>query len=290
MKTQPNGDISPLAEKAAIKTARHASEGGHWYDFDCNQVLEVPSADGKRLVKATLTHARKLDLAPGVTTITGQIDKPAVTLWRCRQAIMAALTLPRRDSETEKEWLDRVEEDMDSHSRSAAEEGTRIHAAVQSHVQGEPFDQNYRQHVDGIMAKLPTDGGKWFSEVTVVSRLGYGTKIDLVNDNYLLDFKSKDGSQEELDELVTYEEHAQQLQAGLAALVDGTKPPPHGLSANWERTLGIVFVSRTHPGACSVRMVGEQELETGWETFELLLRLWQKRRRHVPFVNRIHPF
>lgn len=276
-------DKSPLAEKAATKTAKHVSEGGHFYDRRANQIVEVMNAKGTEMTKCTLKHARTLDLAPGVTTIIKEAAAPQLILWLRRQSIMAALTLPRLHSETEQEWMARVEADMDTASRQAAEKGSAIHAAVQAHFQGEAGDPEFKDHLRGVLAALPSlTTDMWSTEVPVVSPAGYGTKIDLISEEWLLDFKTKDGDQKTLDDLKPYDEHAMQLAAGRQAMVEGfcaTK----GLSSNPTRKCGILFVSRTHPGACALKPVEESALIRGWEMFQCLLSFWQKKTGHVPF-------
>lgn len=271
------GDHSPLADKAAMKTATHVSEGGHWYNKQAQQIETVLSADGKRQVKCTLAHARKLNLGPGITTIIGTADKPALTQWLITQGIMSALTLPRLTTETEKEWLDRVRQDMKRQSQEAAEEGTRIHTALQTHFQGKLCDVGYAMHVQGVIERLPS-AQPWRTEIAVAHPDGYGTKIDLVSDDYLLDFKGKDGDQEALDALDVYDEHAMQLAAGQQAIMDGMGS---GLAAK-ERRCGIVFVSRTHPGAASARWLEDKDIVRGWEMFQCLLHYWQKKTGHKP--------
>lgn len=255
-----------------IRFAAHASESGHWYDKDANLVESVPSADGKRSLKPTLAHARKLQLAPGVTTIIRCADKPQLAVWLQQQAILAALTLPRLDSEPETSWLARVMQDMKETGKKAAEEGTRIHAAIQSHYEDLPVPADYEPHVEGVERHLLEVCGKqeWRSEVACVNMLGYGTKADLVGDSWLVDFKGKDGDQATLDALDTYDEHAMQLAATAAAL---GKDIAHA---------GIMFVSRTHPGACRMVGINNNELARGMDMFCALLGYWQKKNRYRP--------
>lgn len=265
---------SPLKKDAAVHVAAHASESaGNWYDERANQIREVMKADGSGYTRCTLAHARKLDLAPGSTSIIKLVDKPALTLWKCRQAIMAALTLPRHDAETEGEWMRRVEEDMGKTAANAAEEGTRIHAAIQANYQGQQFDQHYQPHVEGAVRELARVCGKqaWRAEVPVVSRLGVGTKIDLLSDEWLIDWKGCDGDQAELNEKKTWSDHALQVAMGMMA-ADPSR---------WRKG-AIGYVSRTHPGA--VRLVGipQKELEHGFDCFCALLHYWQKLNRYKP--------
>lgn len=277
-------DHSPLLEAATKKA--HPKESGHWYRrlmhpngrYDYEQVGSVPAKDGSPR-PATLRDARKLDFAPGVTTIIGCADKPGLTNWMEDQAILAALTLPRHPAETEAEFLRRVKEDSKAQAAKAAEEGTRIHAAIQAQIQGEPVCHAYLDHVAGIGAKLPKDGGPWVAERTVGHSLGFGTKADLSNSRYLIDFKSKDGDQAALDGMDLYREHYMQLAATNEALGETT--------GTYASASGIMFVSRTHPGAASLRWAfkdadNRQGLR-GWKLFKSLLTFWQDDTEHYPW-------
>lgn len=241
-----------------------ASEAGHWYSQDGTPVFEVMGSKGK-LVKANLTHARKLGLLPGITTILKVAAKPQLTTWLRRQSILAALTLPRHESETEDQWLDRVTDDADSIGGAAAEEGTRIHAAIERSFLGQSFDPNYTDHVLSVRLLLQTRCGEqsWSPEKSFASPLGYGSKADLHCPQWIIDFKGKDGDQEVLDALDLYDDHYMQLAA--------TK---HGLGYESAKC-AIVYVSRTHPGACSFVEAEPAKLDTGYKMFQCLLSFWR---------------
>lgn len=254
-----------------VTYAKQATEGGHWYDRHGNQIETVASADGKRQIKPDIRHARKLDLAPGVTTIIGCAARPDLEIWKQRQAIYAALTLPRGASETEPEWLARVEIDMKETAKKAAEEGTRIHAAVQSYITDGKMDVNYERHVNGVMACLYETFGDlpWRSEQPVVSLRGYATRVDITAPGVILDFKSKDGDLSELQKLKPYEAYEMQLAATEAAKRE-------------QCLCGILFTSRTHPGASCIAMVERPKLERGLGMFNSLLSYWQIKNNHRP--------
>ena len=277
-------DHSPMLETATKKA--HPKESGHFYRrtllpggrFAYEQVASVPAKNGSPR-PATLRDARKFDFAPGVTTIIGCADKPGLTNWMVDQAILAALTLPRHPAETEAEFLRRVKEDSKAQAAKAAEEGTRIHAAIQAQIQGEPVDATYLDHVAGILAKLPKDGGQWVAERTVGHHLGFATKADLSNGRYLIDFKGKDGDQATLDALPVYDEHCMQLASTNEALGATT--------GTYAAACGILFVSRTHPGAASLRWAFDDADNKagirGWAMFKALLTYWQEKTEHYPW-------
>ena len=283
----PNpSDRSPRAELATAKIAKHVAESGHWYAFDGTQVLEVPKKTGGGMKKVTLREARELDLCRGVTSYLKRLDKPPLTNWKIDQAILATLRLPpRRADETEGDYIARVKIEAMAQVEAAAGKGTEIHAAVQAHIGGETVDPAMREHVDGILAKLPTQGGPWRAELGVAHPNGFGTKVDLLNDVYLLDFKSKDGDQASLDEEPLYAEHEMQLVAGMMAVIEGY-PPRCGRLCAAHRKLGIVFVSRTHPGACSIRWMPEGDIDRAWQRFCCLVTMVHLEDRHRPFLNK----
>lgn len=272
-------DKSPLEAKAATKL----SESGHWYQRNGQQILEVPSANGKKLVKCTLRHARTLDLARGVTSVIRCASAEGLVQWKVTQSVLATLRLPRRTEETEQEWLGRIADDLTEMSQR--DEGSRIDAAVESAIEGRPFDPAYAQHVEGAMHQLALlpQVDTWRAQVGVASPWGFGTKIDLVNDFYLGDVKSKDGSQEVLESLDLYDEHYMQVAAGITAAVDHFDTACKPIKRNPNRQGFILFVSRTHPGAASLRMILPEDIKRGWSLFTALLTFCHRKDDHFPF-------
>jgi hypothetical protein len=251
-------------------------DGGHWYDVTGNLVATVPSADGKKLVKCTLKHARKLDLARGVTSIMGCADKPALTRWKCEQVAIAACTLTRHEGETDESFQKRLLDEGAVIGKQSAEEGTRIHKAIQAHFQLAAVPADYLDHVDGAVQELDAlCCDEWRSEVPCVSMLGYGTMADLVGYHggkivAVVDTKSKDGQREKLLALDLYDEHYMQLAATCHAL---------GVAGVYT---GILFSSRTHPGSSVLREVTTEQLARGLALFRPLLAYQQVKDNHWP--------
>ena len=75
-------------------------DSAHWYQRDGVPLHTVLSAKGEPR-PTTLRDARKLGLLPSVTNILGVIAKPGLTSWLQEQAVLAALTLPRIEGESE---------------------------------------------------------------------------------------------------------------------------------------------------------------------------------------------
>lgn len=265
-----------------LKPAAHPSSDGHWYDpKTLTQVVTVEGAKGQQ-VRPDIRHARKLGLYPGKTAIISQLAKPGLDKWKKRQAVLAALTLPRTDGELEDAWLERVYADADATAEKAAEEGTRRHAAVQTWYASQILVDEHAEQVLAVRNLLDrTFGPKlWYSERVVAHPIGAATKIDLdsspgragnpMGPPIVLDIKSKEGDQAALDELKLYDENYMELALGV-------------MSIEWNgATAAILYISRTHPTACRILECQQDKLEHGWQMFTALHRFWCVRNRYNP--------
>lgn len=244
-----------------------ASEGGHWYD----SVTGEPryTIVGKNGVEraTTLRDARPNKWVPGVTTITACAARFALEKWKAEQLLLAGLTLTKRDRETEADWVDRVWADSQEQSKKAAKRGTVIHAAVEAHYAGQPYDIELKPWVESISNLLQSQCGSpdWRPEKSFASALGYGGKVDLHSDHLVIDFKGKEGDRSKWN---TYDEYAMQLAAYA-----------HGLGIP-EATCGIVFFDRAEPYS-ELHVIRQEELNRGWEMFRHLLAYWKVTNRYM---------
>jgi hypothetical protein len=256
---------------ASIETVA-ASSGGHWYLPTGEQVATVPSADGKKQVRPDIRHARKLGLAPGVTTIMGCAHREDLVRWQITQGIMAALTLTRGDHETDASFIARAIEDSKKQVQQAADIGTVKHAAVQAYFEGQIPPERHAGTVHAAIQALEAACGPqdWRSERGCASGYGYGTKADLSSPDWIVDIKTKDGSAFEFADLKLYDSHPMQLAATSEALGGRGR---HG---------GILFLSRTHDDVARFVPAAPDEMERGLGMFLCLLRYWQVKHRHRP--------
>ena len=150
------------------------SESGHWYTRDGTPRYTITGKNGKTR-NTTLRDAREENLVPSVTTVLNVAAKPALTNWLQEQVLLAALTLPKLDNETEQDYIKRIVNDSKQQGRAAADLGTDIHAAVQSFYEGKEYPR-HQKHVKGVY-KAITDffGDKiWISERAFSHELGFG--------------------------------------------------------------------------------------------------------------------
>ena len=157
-----------------------ASESNHWYTMDGLPQYTVEAKKGGQRA-TTLRDARTMNLVPSVTTILNVAAKPALTQWLQRQGLLAALTLPRKDSEPEDEWIARIMDDSKEQGRAAADAGTEIHASIQGFYEGKPTG-NHLDHVRGTKDAIEAHFGaqEWISERAFAhTDLRFGGKSDM---------------------------------------------------------------------------------------------------------------
>jgi hypothetical protein len=240
-------------------------DSSHWYTRTGAPAYEVAAAKGA-MRPTTLRDARKLGLVPSVTTVLSVVAKPQLVAWQVRQGILAALTLPRIEGEPEDAYLARIKADGEQQVKDAAEEGTRIHDAIECAFKGHTYPADYRPHVEAARAALAeafpgvTD---WVAEASFAHESGYGGKVDLHSPStgIVVDWKGKDGDFSDAKRLA-YDQHWQ-----LAAYQRGLGLPRNACANG--------FVSRTHPGKVKLHVWSKEEIEEGDRVFMAALELWR---------------
>jgi len=249
-----------------MSTVIRASESNHWYTRDGVPQYTVEAKKGG-LRATTLRDARTMNLVPSVTTILGVAAKPALLAWMQQQVLMAALTLPKVDSETEEQYIARIIHDSKEQGRAAADAGTDIHASIQGYYEG----YSTGKHNESVTACVQAINGHfgdwgWVSERSFAHDLGFGGKCDLFvpaderGDGFVIDVKTKEFSDPAKVEV--YSENTMQLAAYRIGL-----GLPRARCAN-------VFVSRNYPGLIKIVEHSQEELERSWLMFHSLLTFW----------------
>lgn len=246
-----------------------SADSGHYYTRTGKPCYERPTkAGGTRGIN--LRWDRHLGLVPSVTTVLQVLAKPQLEAWKVRQGILAALTLGRNEGECDDDYLARLMADSKAQAKAAAEEGTRIHDAIECSFKGHRIPDGYRPHVEAtrnLIAEMFPGVSDWIAEESFAHPSGYGGKVDLHSPStgIVIDYKGKDGDFSD-DKKLAYDQHYQlaPYQHGLAL--------PSAVCAN-------VFVSRTHPGKVAAHVWDIAEIEEGLGIFNAALSLW-KRLKH----------
>lgn len=278
--------MGTVAAAPEITTGR-AAEAGHWYNLLTGELIyEIRGANGK-MRPPTLRDAKKyleegtLFLGPGITTVTKQLAAPQLTRWMVRQALMAAITLPRIAYESDDAFMARAEEDANEQAAKAAARGTEVHAGIQGSFEGQPVTPSDWPYVEPVRAWLAQRYGLdgWIAEKSLASlELGFGTKIDLANYGIpcIVDFKGKDhlAMVGKRGKDLAFWSHCMQLAAGrmLAGL-------PKADCVN-------IFFCRDVPHQPVIaREWDEPELQKGWRMFKHCLGLWQEEKDYYPHLK-----
>jgi hypothetical protein len=254
-------------EVTPVKTTI-SSESHHWYKRDGSPCHEIANASKKGEMRGvTLRDARKLDLVPSVTTVCNIMSKPGLDLWKQKQVLMAALTLPLIDGESLDDYSARVMKDASEQGKAAAERGTRIHGSIERYMQGLDFIPEDVAFVSSAVAELDkiTENGTagWSVEKSFYHN-GYGGKVDLHSpDGIVLDFKTKEFEPGTDAKKLTWPEQAYQL----AAYRMGLKLPT-------ARCFNV-YVSVNNPGLAVTYEWPEPEIKKGEQIFLACLKLWQ---------------
>jgi hypothetical protein len=244
--------------------------GMHWYSQQGTPAYSMVGANGKER-DVTLRDARKLGHVPSVTTVLEVLAKPGLETWKVQQGILAALTLPRIEGEDEDVYLSRVMTDSREQAKKAAEEGTRIHDAIECSFKGHRIPDGYREHVEATrkkIAELFPNVTDWIAEESFAHPSGYGGKVDLHSPStgIVIDYKGKDGDFSDKKKLA-YDQHYQ-----LAGYQYGLYLPPN-VCVN-------LFVSRTHPGCVAEHVWSVEEIEEGAQVFKAALALWKSVKKY----------
>lgn len=243
-----------------VTNVQHAAESSHWYTKDGIPAYEVKAKNGN-MRPTTLRDAKKFGYIPSVTTVIRAAASPGLENWKLEQMMLAALTLPKIEGESEQDFIARIRTDSREHAKQAAERGTAIHTAVEGFYRGSGMP-DYPDHIRGVENALNAHFGNqdWIAEKSFASYHGFGGKVDLCCAAAVIDIKSKEFGPDNLPE--AYDEHLMQLAAYKV-----------GLELT-EARLANVFVSVTKPGLVHVVEWSREDFLRGWKMFSGLLSYW----------------
>jgi hypothetical protein len=242
----------------------NTSESGHWYLPDGSPAYRIVGKNGKER-NSTVKDAREHGLLPSVTTIIGCASKgEGLQRWLQEQAILAALTLPRLEGESEEDWLSRVVADSKETAKQAAERGTQIHGVIEAFYEG-IYIPELPPYVRAVENAINEHFGSqlWISEKSFAYG-GFGGKCDLVaKSGFVVDFKT---TEKDLDKLDYFFDHQMQL----SAYRQGFEMP--------KARCAIVYVNALQNKAKLVE-IPEDDLRIGWECFTHLLAFYRAKNK-----------
>ncbi len=245
----------------------------HWYNQQGEACYTITGQNGKER-DTNLRDARKIGLVPSVTTVLNVLAKPGLEFWKINQAINSALTLPWKDNVSQDIQTAKIRTDAKEIGKQAAEEGTRIHDALEKSFNGEKVPKKYLDLTSKVKNDVynyfGTDIG-WVAEASFAHKNGYGGKVDLSNSalNVVLDFKTKEAFKRTkigVVQRMAYDEHCMQLAAYSEGL--GFKNP----------SLINLFVEYT--GSTMFHAWKKKDIERCFKMFNTCLELWKLQKKY----------
>ena len=174
----------------------------HWYDHAGNPRYEVESKKGD-MRPTHLGDAKKQGWVPSVSTVWSDIiKKPRIDRW-VQTELMSALwgeffsgeNLNKSAGFPEYEQLARKKQAQSQHV--VMNRGTLIHDSLEKYFKGEDTPREHMFLCDNVSHALDDkcgNGDPWIAEKSFSHPSGYGGKVDLYNEEWVVDFKSKDFS------------------------------------------------------------------------------------------------
>lgn len=247
-----------------------SDKSGHWYNgegFPCHTIIGKNGKERNTNVK----DARELGLLPSVTSILSILAKPQLEAWKQEQAILASLTLPRLDNETEEDFAKRVVIDAKETSLKAMGLGTDVHQYLENWLTGTMQDkQEIAQYANPVIDWLQNNldpFSKWESELRLASKdFGFAGTTDLFctlrdGRTALIDFKTQGTKEKYGHKCSAYDEWCWQLSA--YSLI---KPAD---------VLINIIISTGKAGIMDTKEWSKQEVENGKEIFLTVRKLFK---------------
>lgn len=246
------------------KDNERTKEAGHWYSRDGKPTYTIIGKNGKER-NTTLRDARSLNLVPSVSGIIRMAASPGLEVWKMQQMMLATLTLPRVEGETEEQYIERIIIDSKETGRMAAQRGTAIHASIQGFYEG-ATNIEHPYHAEATKKALNEYFGErpWECEKSFASNLGFGGKcdlLDMMSNGIVADVKTKEFT--DPSKVIAYDDHLMQLAAYR-----------HGFNLPKARCANV-FVSVQEPVQVKIVEWTQEDLDRGWAMFSSLLRFWQ---------------
>ena len=174
---------------------------------------------------------------------------------------------PLHGPETEHDYRKRVFDVYRIESLRAAERGTLIHGILENYFTTGAVEEGYDDLIKGTKDKLLEICGEqeWKVEQSFAHRLGFGGKIDIHSDEWMVDFKTKELEEGKKADL--YDAYGVQLAAY-----------DYGMGAG--RKLLNLFISVSSPGYVYPHQW--EEKERLFNMFATALDLWKLIKRYEP--------
>jgi hypothetical protein len=258
-------------------TTPMASEAGHYYDMVTGEPRYTVIGENGKERATRITDAMKHNWAPSVTMLTAILASPGLNRYFERQTFDAVMRQWRAygtlDDASDDLLYSKIHRNSREHSKAAADRGTELHGAIERFIRGEDPGDEWRGHVEALVATLHQYGISLTCgepEKSFAHEMGFGGKVDYHergDAGLICDFKSKPTITP--GKRYGYDNHAMQLAAYSM-----------GLGMPYARGLNV-FVG-VEDRKILIHEWSDTDLTRGWCMFSLCLKLWQLTKSYYP--------
>ena len=248
----------------------------HWYDKAGEPRYEVMGKKGKR--PSTLRDARKYEWVPSVSTVWGDIvSRHMLNKW-IQTELMKALHEQIKLNSTDVLSFENVEKlarsEFNKKQQKVMNRGTDIHDHLERYFKKEKVAEEFKPLCQGVEAKLNEVCGpqEWEVEQSFSHPLGYGGRTDLSNDEWIVDFMTKEFPDNPDVKKMVYDDHGVQL----AAYDQGI--PVNGLTGSRRLLNLFIDVGEGH----RVLEWEHEDIPRFREMFNSALSLWKLTKKYNP--------
>ena len=250
-----------------VKSKKTVS-GGHWYNSEGKPCHTYINAKGQKK-NTTLREARKLNLYPSVTTITGLIKSQQLIKWWKTNLLRMSFNNPMRSGESFEEYSSRIYTKVQEFESIAPELGTEIHKAIEDYIKHNRVNKKFSTEVMLVSnwLNMYNEFPRHCEKSIKAGKCGYGGTVDLITEKSIIDFKTTKTKGKK--KIQPYSHYLSQLSAYKNALIrEDLKYKDYKCT--------LLYISTDEVGRIEhYTLTSEDELR-GWRSFSALHIYWQE--------------
>jgi len=233
----------------------------HFYDKDGEPRHFVEMTTKRGLRPTRISDAKKAGWIPSVTTILNVFDKSALTYWKVNQHLMVAHNFIGGESYGPDAYIKEIRRLTELEMDKAPSAGTDVHNSLEQYFLGEKPESHIEicQNVGEMVKQY----GDFTPEQRFASPLGFAGMVDLNNEEWVIDFKTKQTKDKFKPGKMAYVDHARQLSAYRVGL-----STPKARCAN-------IFICIEN-GELDFHEHKQDALDNAWLDFEAAIGVWQR--------------
>jgi hypothetical protein len=210
-----------------------------------------------------VADAKKNNWVPSVTTVMDVLNKPALINWKVEQHLAQAYKIHPLDYEY-KDWLSTVKRVTAEEMDKAPSAGSDFHTIIEQYFKGQDYPSEHQELLEAIRDLIEKETGvkesMFKSEVYFADPIGYAGQADLLADEWVIDFKTKQTADKFKPGKMAYPDHARQLGA-------------YRMGLGRPKAANLFICLET--GELDFHVHSEADLQKGYNVFLHALQIWK---------------